>query len=273
LSKVKVFVFFVLVLVVACSGIVLSGLWKDKSTVKKVEFSGNTTLSREEVFQFAKLSDSLIEKGSLSLEMIEGRLAKHPNIKKVNVSRTGSTIRIEVTEKNPFAIAANGKSMFLVDDQLTLYSLKKEHRDLDLPVISGLTETAGIESYGKDDLKNMKIAQFIISQCIKLNKSLYNYISEISFADTNNIILFTSDDATPVYLLEYAELVKKGESADSFKDINNNKLRAELKKRLLYLNGFLKQVRVYKQTGSFASIDMRYNDMIVVRNKRINSGQ
>lgn len=269
----KIIILFSVVIVLACSGIVLSGKWKDKSSVKKIEFTGATTLSKEELFDFAKLSDSLIESNALSLEMIESRVVKHPNVKKANVSRSGSTIKIDITEKNPFAAATNGKEVFLVDDQLTLYTLKKEHRDLDMPVISGLAQNTDVNNYGKDDLKNLKIAQYIISQSIKLNKSLYNYISEISFTDSNNIILFTSDDATPVYFIEFSQLIKKYEPLSQVKDINNTALRDAIKYKLLYLNGFLKQVRVYRQSGSFASIDMRYNDMIVVKNKRINFGQ
>ncbi|HEY3251237.1 MAG TPA: hypothetical protein VGK25_08975, partial [Ignavibacteria bacterium] len=151
--------------------------------------------------------------------------------------------------------------------------LKKEHTNLDLPVISGLSETIDINNYGKEDLKNLKIAQYIISQSIRLNKSLYNYISEISFLDTNNIILYTSDDATPVYFVGYADLIKKYEPVSQIKDINNQLLINEIKRKLLFLNSFLKQVRVYKQSGSFTSIDMRYNDMIVVKNNRINIEQ
>lgn len=269
----KIIILFVLVIILTGSGIVLSGKWKDKSTVKKVEYTGSTTLSKEELFEYAKLSDSLIATNTLSLEMIESRIAKHPNVKKVNVTRSSSTIKIEITEKNPFATATNGKDVFLVDDQLTLYNLKKEHRDLDIPVISGLAQNTDVNNYGKDDLKNLKIAQYIISQSIKLNKSLYNYISEISFSDTNNIIILTSDDATPVYFTEYSSLMKHNETLSQVRDINNTSLREEIKKKLLYLNGFLKQVRVYKQSGSFVSIDMRYNDMIVVKNKRINIEQ
>lgn len=273
MKKLKLFVIFVFVILFAGSTVVLSGLWKDRSTVKNIEFKGNTTLSKEEVFDFAKLSDTLIESSTLSLEMIESRISKHPNIKSVNVSRSSSTIKIEISEKNPFAVVTNGKNIFLVDDQLTLYTLKKEHRDLDIPVISGLSQSLEINSYGKDDLKDLKIAHFIISYSMKLNKSMYNYISEVSFADSNNIIIYTSDDATPIFFLEYNELNKKNEPLQKFRDINNNDLRAQIKKRLLYLNGFIKQVRVYKQTGSFAFIDMRYNDMIVVKNKQINIDQ
>lgn len=273
MNKMKLFILFVFVIVLAGSSVVVSGLWKDKSTVKSIEFRGNTTLSKEEVFEFARLSDTLIGSNVLSLEMIESRISKHPNVKSVNVSRSSTNIRIEISEKKPFAVVTNGNNMFLVDDQLTLYNLKREHMNLDIPVISGLSRITDMNNYGKDDLKNLKIAHYIISNCMKLNKSLYNYLSEISFADSNNIVMYTSDDVTPVYFIEYNDLNKKNEPVSKFRDINNNELRNRIKKNLLFLNGFLKQVRVYKQTGSFEFIDMRYNDMIVVKNKRINIEQ
>src|SRR5260221_4674679 len=112
----KVIIAFILLVVLTSTGIVLSGRWKDKSTVKNIELYGNTTLSKEEIFDYAKLNDSTIDSGALTLEMIESRIAKHPNIKKVSVTRESAVIKIEVSEKNPFAIVTNGKDIYLVDD-------------------------------------------------------------------------------------------------------------------------------------------------------------
>jgi cell division septal protein FtsQ len=264
----KLIILFVVIIIFTFSGIVLSGLWKDKSTIKRVDFTGNTTLSREEIFDFAKLNDSMICSNSLSLEMIESRISKHPNIKKVVVTKDAAIIKIDISEKNPFAVASNGKEMFLVDDQLSIYNLKKEHKDIDLPVITGVSDQMSVSTFGKNDLKNLKIAQYIISQSIKINKSLYNYISEISFTDSSQISLVTSDDATPVFFIDYNALLKKEkfETPNLAGDINNESLRRAIDNKLIQLNGFLKQVRVYKTANCFKYIDMRYNDMIVVKN-------
>jgi cell division septal protein FtsQ len=226
---------------------------------------GNTTLSKEEIFDYAKLNDSIISTNALTLEMIESRIAKHPNIRKVNVTRESSIIKIEVSEKNPFAVVSNGKDMFMVDDQLTLYPLKKEQRDIDLPVISGLSPELDISNFGKDDMRNLKIAQYIISRAIKLNRSLYHYISEVSFADSSLLKIYSSDDAVPIYLVDYDNIT----GGIAQRDINNNTFRREIDKKLVYLNNFLKQVRVYKTSNSFAYIDMRFSDMIVVKNNKM----
>jgi len=264
----KITILFTIVIIFTFSSIVLSGLWKDKSTIRNVVLAGNITLSKEEIFEFAKLNDSLICGNHLSMEMIETRIGKHPNIKKVEVNKDGATIKIDISEKNPFAAATNGKEVFLVDDQLTVYIIKKEQSDLDIPVISGLSAELGPGTYGKDDLKNLKIAQYIISQAIKINKSVFNYISEISFADPNGISLVTSDDATMVYFIDYESAARR-EKPESVKDVNSASLRNAINKNLLSLNGFLKQVRVYRTSNSFRYIDMRYNDMIIVKNNNL----
>ncbi|MBL8016843.1 MAG: hypothetical protein JNK43_06205 [Ignavibacteria bacterium] len=264
----KITILFTIVIIFTFSSIVLSGLWKDKSTIRNVVLAGNITLSKDEIFEFAKLNDSLICGNHLSMEMIETRIGKHPNIKKVEVNKDGATIKIDISEKNPFAAATNGNEVFLVDDQLTVYNIKKEQSDLDIPVISGLSRELGPGTYGKDDLKNLKIGQYLISQAIKINKSVFNYISEISFADHNGIALVTSDDATMVYFIDYESIARK-EKPEAVRDVNSASLRNAINKNLVSLNGFLKQVRVYRTSNSFRYIDMRYNDMIIVKNNNL----
>lgn len=210
MKKLKVISLFILVLLFAISGIVLSGYWKDKTNIRKIELTGNVTLSKEEIFDYAKLSDSLIMSNALTLQMIENRIAKHPNISKVNASRESAAIKIEIVEKSPIAIVSNGHTLFLIDDQLNLYTFKKENRNLDLPVISGLSGSLDINSISQNDLKELKIAHYIIKQSAKIDRILYNYISEINFSDSTGVIIYSSEDATPVYLLDYENIETKG---------------------------------------------------------------
>lgn len=265
----KIILLFTIVILFTFSSIVLSGLWKDKSTKRSVELNGNITLSKDELFDFAKINDSLICSNQLSLEIIETRLAKHPNVKNVVVTKERTAVKINITEKNPFAAATNGNDLFFVDDQLSLYPVKKEHSNIDLPVISGLSGELGPNTYGKDDLNNLKIAQYIISQSIKLNKSLFNYISEINFSDSNSLVIITSDDATPVYLLDYSSVENPNRKISASRDINNTLLRRAIDNKLVQFNGFLKQVRVYKTLNSFSYIDLRYKDLVITKNSTV----
>lgn len=273
MRRMKVILLFIIVLLFTVSGIVLSGYWKDKTNIRKVEMSGNVTLSKEEIFDFAKLSDSLIMSNALTLQMIENRIAKHPNISKVSASKESSTIKIEIAEKSPVAIVSNGRTLFLTDDQLNLYIFKKENKNLDLPVISGLTGISDINTVPSNDMKNLKIAHYIIKQSARIDRILYNYISEINFSDTTGIVIYSSEDATPIYLIDYENIDTRGKVIDDVfkKDITCQTLRDAIKQKLIYLDEFLKQVLVYRVRYSFKYLDLRYNDIIVVKNNNISS--
>ena len=275
MKRLKTLILLLFVVLFAGSSVVLSGLWKDKKYVKSVEFNGATTLFKDEVFDFAKLNDSLILSNSLTLEQIETRIAKHPNIKSVHVTRENGIINIEISEKDPFALVTNGKKMFLIDDRLNLYILKKENRDIDLPVISGLSEVLDINNYSKDDMRDLKIAQFLIKQILKTDKILYNYISEINFSDSTGISLYSSEDATPVYFLDYDEVNQRSRLPVDVRslDITNNDFRDLIKMKVVYLDDLLKQVIVYKGRYSLAYIDMRYKDMVLLKNNNIQTNE
>jgi len=268
MRRFKGIIFFTVVLLFTFSGIVLSGYWKDRTNTSKVEVTGNVTLSKDEIFDFAKLTDSLVLSNSLSLEMIERRISKHPNIKSVNAARDNGTIKIEITEKTPFAMVTNGESVYLVDNALNLYNLKKENTGLDLPVISGMSKDLDIDYLTSTDLRNLKIAQYIISKSSKIDRVLYNFISEINFSDSIGITLYTTEDATPVYLIDYSFLNFQVRNSQAVKevDINDTEFRNTIDEKLLYLVNFLKQVIVYKSRFSFAYVDLRYKDMVVVKN-------
>ena len=268
MRRFKGIIFFTVVLLFTFSGIVLSGYWKDKTNTNKVEVTGNVTLSKDEIFDFAKLTDSLVLSNSISLEMIESRISKHPNIKSVNAARDNGIIKIEITEKTPFAMVTNGSSVFLVDNALNLYNLKKENTGLDLPVISGMSKDMDIDYLTSTDLRNLKIAQYIISKSAKLDRVLYNFISEINFSDSVGITLYTTEDAMPVYLIDYSFLNYQVRNSKAVKevDINDTEFRNTIDEKLIYLVNFLKQVIVYKSRFSFAYVDLRYKDMVVVRN-------
>ena len=275
MKRLKTLILLLFVVLFAGSSVVLSGLWKDKKYVKSVEFNGATTLFKDEVFDFAKLNDSLILSNSLTLEQIETRIAKHPNIKSVHVTRENGIINIDISEKDPFALVTNGKKMYLIDDRLNLYNLKKENRDIDLPVISGLSDVLDIDNYSKDDMRNLKIAQFLIKQILKTDKILYNYISEINFSDSTGIKLYSSEDATPVYFLDYDEVNQKSKLPVDMRnlDITNSDFRDLIKMKIVYLDDLLKQVIVYKGRYSLACIDMRYRDMVLLKNNNIQTNE
>src|SRR2546428_3926899 len=245
MKKIKIIISFIIVGALVSSGVVLSGIWKEKSQIKRVDFIGNTTLSKKEIFEFAKLSDSLLLSEKLTLQMIEERISKHPNINSVNAKRESSVLIIEVSEKDPFAVimpSSKDKPMFLLDDKLNLLNYKKEMKNLNLPVISGLSKVLEISNVSKEDYIKMKIAHYIISWSIKTDKLMYNYISEIHFPDSVSIILYTFEDAVPVYLLDYSSI-----------DPNSKAFNEILERKLTNFYDLIRQVIIYKTRNSIQS--------------------
>lgn len=263
-----------LVVGIIFSGVVLSGIWKEKSEIKSIEITGNTTLTKEEIFEFAKLSDSLLTSEKLNLQMIEERISKHPNVNSVNAKRESSKLIIEISEKDPFAVvmpSAKDKPILLLDDKLNLYTYKKEIKNLNLPVISGLSGELDISNISGRDYMKMKIAHYIISEIIKVDRILYNYISEIYFSDSASIILYTLEDAIPVYLVDYNSLGSKLQMLNYFQyfNENNDMFRDLIKTRLINFYNFIKQVMIYRNKNSIESVDLRYRDMVIVKNKQL----
>lgn len=269
MSRTKIIILFVLIVLFTVSGIVLSGYWKDKTTITRVEFTGNILLTKDEVFSYAKLSDSLIVSGSLTLEMIESRISKHPNVKTVNAKRESSVIKIEITEKEPFAAIVSASGLYLTDNELNLCLYKKNISGYDIPVITGLSDSAGLNSLTPQDLKKLKVAKYFITQLIKTNRLLYKYISEINFSDSS-CLKAIANDGTVIKLLDYEEVNKKEKlyGAAVMPEIIQPSFRKEINRKLVLLDQFMKKVLIYRGNNTYSSIDLRYKDLIVAANKQ-----
>jgi hypothetical protein len=141
------------------------------------------------------------------------------------------------------------------------------------PSYSDLSNELDLSYLSASDLRNLKIARYIISKSVKIDRILYNFISEISFSDSSGITIFTSEDVTPVYLLDYNSLAYTMRNTVPVReiDINNNEFRNVLDEKLLCLSSFLKQVIVYKSRFSFAYVDLRYKDIVVVKNNQFST--
>jgi cell division septal protein FtsQ len=270
MKKLKIILSLGLVTAVAFSGIIFSGKWKDKSNPKTIELSGNTTLSKDEIFEFTRLNDSLLMSDTLNLQIIEERILKHPNINSVNVKRDGSNLLIEISEKEPFAIViSNVNPPLMLDDKLNLYTYKKENINLNLPVVSGFSNELDISSVSKEDYLKLKLAHFIISRMNAIDKILFNYISEIHYGDSASITLYTLEDAVPVYLVDYSSLSPELLRLNYYQyfNVNNETLRSLISERLARLYNFVKQVMLYRTKSSIEYVDLRFKDMVVVKNK------
>jgi hypothetical protein len=200
--------------------------------------------------------------------MIESRIAKHPNVKTVNAKRVSTVIKIEITEKDPFAMVLSNSGLFMVDDELNLYHYKKNNTGYNIPVITGLTDSIAIGSLTHQDIKKLKIAKYLISKLIKTDRLLYNYISEINFGDSACLKL-TGNVGTVIKMIDYEDVNKaeKLYGVVTMPDITQTGFRKDLDRKLVLLDKFMKKVLLYRGINSYTVIDLRYKDLIVAKNK------
>lgn len=268
-KEVKVILGFVFISLFVASGFVISGYWKEKNLINKIELTGNVNLSKDDIFKFAKLTDSLLIANKFPLEVIEMRISKHPNIKSVNASIESGVLIIVISEREPFALVIIKNKLLLIDDLLNLYEYHPERKNIDLPVISGLSDSLEINNISSSDLKKLKIARYIISRAVQIDKLLYRFISEINFSDNKQIVIFSNENATEIYFFEYSCLKSITKSYNTYEDIDvtSDEFRKMIDKKLIYLSNFYKKVLIYRGYNAYQYIDMRYDDILLVKNK------
>ena len=187
------------------------GIYKFFSmNITNIYISGNTLYSDWEIIKKAGLEKYPSITSSLNFK-IEKRLEEDPLIKKAKVSKKHFTrVYINITENTPVLFNANtGK---------TILSDKKEiDKKFDLPALTNNMDEEVLDG--------------LIEALLKLNKNVFNKISEIKF-DPDNVdterILLTMNDGNYVYItvLRFSSLNNYNEIVKTF----NNK------KGVLYLN-------------------------------------
>ncbi|MCE1165106.1 MAG: FtsQ-type POTRA domain-containing protein, partial [Bacteroidetes bacterium] len=98
--------------------IIVANNWRNKTFVNKITIKGNLTITESEIYTAAGLkADSLINLDELNLAFIRDRIAKHPEIKRVVVSKEPpSELVIEITEKKPIAVLVKNTELNLIDE-------------------------------------------------------------------------------------------------------------------------------------------------------------
>lgn len=223
----------------------------DKITVK-----GNFTLTRDEILEAANIKkDSTVNIEELNLAFIQDRISKHPEVKKVSVSKNPpNEIVIDVIEKRPLAIVNVGNQLNLVDEECELFPFKNYEKLFDLPVITGIKQVSTQQIEDKSYLNDLKLAVFITMNAYKKSKFLYNQISEINVSDTNKIILFTNDKSVPVY---FARMENK--------NISDPVYQKEILTKLVVLKNFFEKSFAPLKEKKLDYVDLRFDNQVLVK--------
>jgi len=256
MSKFKFSVLVVFVIAIIVSALVFANNWRNNVYFDKITVSGNLTLSKKDILNVAHLKgDSVINIEELNIDIIQDRIAKHPEVKKVYVSKEPpAELKIDITERRPVAIINFGNEIKLVDKELEIFSFKNFEKIFDLPVINGL-DIANVTKTGISARENdIRLALFMILESHKIGKYLYNQVSEINLSDSNKIIVYSNDNSVPFYFPRYAD-----------QNIYDIEYQKEISNKLVLLKGFLEQVHVRNVKRDLEYVDLRFSNQVVVK--------
>lgn len=247
-------VILILIVLFIAAAAMLSLKWRSGNVYDKITVTGNYTVTREDILSISRLKDSLINEDEINIDIIQDRISKHPEVKKVYVSKElPSELKIEIVERRPVAILNGENEMKLIDDDLEVFPFKNIIKLYDLPVISGvrIENTPNPKNkYNKDDLR---LGLYLILNSYKESKALYNNISEVNLSDTNKIIVYLSEDSSPFYL---PRNIKESISNKDYQDLLINKL--------IIFDSYIKQSLDAHLKKNVNYVDLRYSNQIVV---------
>ncbi len=253
MSKLKYILIFILLVIVSLTVVVFANKWRSSENYTEVKITGNINIPDEDIRKIAHLSgDSSVDLNMADIDLIQARILKHPEIKKVFVSKEPpSEIKIEVIEKSHIAIVNFENEMMLIDEELELFPFKYSDKLYDMPVISGIKKS------DKNFIDDLKISIYLLTNIMKSGRYFQNFISEISFSDSSKIIFYTTDKAIPIYLPRPENL--------KISDINYQML---LKTKIEVFKQFIQNI--YPREKNIESIDLRYSNQVVMKYKVLN---
>lgn len=256
LSKRKIIFFLFVIVAIVAVVIIYANRWRTNISYDKITIRGNFTLTKEEILQAANIKqDSIINIEELNLVFIQDRISKHPEIKKVFVSKNPpNELVIDIIEKRPLAIVNLGNQLNLIDEECEMFPFKNYEKLFDLPVITGIKQVSTQQIEDKYYMNDLKTAVFITMNAFIKSKFLYNQISEINIADTGKIILFTNDKSIPVYFPRI-----------SGKNISDLSYQKEILSKLVVLKNFFEKSFASLKEKKLDYVDLRYDNQVIVK--------
>ncbi len=228
--------------------------WRSGNTFEKITVTGNYTIPREEIMNIARLKDTLINSEDVNIDNIQDRISRHPEIKKVFVSKElPSELKIDIIEKRPVAILNSDNEINLLDDELDVFPFKNSSKMYDLPVISGIrieNNPNPVKKFNKEDLR---LAVFLILNAYKKSKIAYNNISEVNLSDSSKIIVYLTEDSSPFYFPRL-----------STESISNKEYQELLLNKLTVFEYYLKQCLNDHLKSSVKYVDLRFANQVIV---------
>ncbi|WP_019554729.1 cell division protein FtsQ/DivIB [Propionispira raffinosivorans] len=182
----KQFFLLVFILLIFFIGMI-SLLCSPVFSVNRVQVSGNTYMSQDEVIRIAGLPDR-VNIFRLTTREIQTKLCKDLRIEQAVVQRSfPSTIKIQIIERKPIASVACEYGFLEIDKKGMVLAVHKTITDMQVPIITGVV------------LHNLYIGDSVLdATCLKvleylaqLDETSVNQISEVHIAAPDQIVAYT----------------------------------------------------------------------------------
>ena len=232
--------FFLLIMFILWSMYIL--LKSDLLNLKEIEVYGNETLVEEELISEARLyTDRNIFQ--YNLEEVKKNVEEHPFVKEAIIKRKlPKTIMITIKEREKYAIIPYMGNFIYIDEDQVVLQVNDDYLEEDLVLITGV-EFQSFKIGSKADISNPELLDYAM-KLIEASRiaSIIEMISEINIGTEEYIQLITFDGIEVL-------LVDTMEPAYAI---------LALKEVLMNL---------YTQDIKNATIDMRYEGQISIRNR------
>ncbi|MER3523342.1 MAG: hypothetical protein C4326_04575 [Ignavibacteria bacterium] len=237
----KTFLLMILLTSALVALTIYGNTWKSDRRVAHIVVEGNRIVATKEIVALADvpLHEPLF---ALDLFAIEQRLLKQPYVRKVSVHRDlPDRIRITIEERQPVALLAQGTLLTLDAEGYVLPAVRSAAA-FDLPVIS--VPVAAKECVIGKQIRNARVREAlgIVSLAREVDEEMYRNISEVGGVGTDEFVLYTAEFGVPILLG-----------------------RERVGVKLLTLSAFWKTVVTRKGANALDSIDLRFEDQVVVR--------
>ena len=202
-----------LLYLVVCGLVLAFVIYSPIFTLQRVEVSGNTNLSVEDIESIAQ-----IQKGmpllSIKTDEVMRHLTSDLRIESAEVRRAmPDTLQIDIKERRPLATAAGDYGYLDLDRQGKVLSVYRTLHQLPIPVITGTT-VPGV--YIGDDNGNETVTK-ILYFLQQLDDSALSQLSEVHVETNGDVVIYTNS-SVQIRLGPLEDLDVKAKQTQDFLD-------------------------------------------------------
>lgn len=212
--------------------------WNSTLTVQRVKFSGNRFVSMEELKQ-VKVPTG-INPDSIDFRQVMHRFEQIQYVKQIDIIvKPGGNLMINITERQPIALLADGSAKAYVDPNGIRLPLKLG-KTVDVPILYGFSTKPIGDTLKSDDFKTT--ADFLTR--VRDSKVSDATISEVAWTKNEGIVALTNQNGVKL-------VFGKGDFAN----------------RLRNWEAFYGEIVKKKGIEAMRTIDLRFEGQIVTREK------